>query len=77
MLDTVYIPRYITVHLGAPSNASAQNVTVDFAHYIKNVASPRDVVLVIAGVVGDVEAVSPAGIPFGENPVKGVRPSPI
>ena len=39
VLDTVYIPRYITVHLGAPSNASAQNVTVDFAHYIKNVAS--------------------------------------
>lgn len=39
VLTEVYIPRYITVHLGAPSNASAQNVTVDFAYYIKNVAS--------------------------------------
>lgn len=39
VLTNVYIPRYITVHLGAPSNASAQNVTVDFAYYIKNVAS--------------------------------------
>ena len=38
VLTEVYIPRYITVHLGAPS-ASAQNVTVDFAYYIKNVAS--------------------------------------
>lgn len=33
-----YIPQYITVHLGAPS-ASAQNVTVTFPDYIKNVAS--------------------------------------
>lgn len=39
VLTSVYIPRYITVHLGAPSNASARNVTVDFAAYIKNVAS--------------------------------------
>ena len=31
VLTEVYIPRYITVHLGAPS-ASAQNVTVDFAY---------------------------------------------
>ena len=38
VLTQVYIPRYITVHLGAPS-AYAQNVTVDFAYYIKNVAS--------------------------------------
>lgn len=38
VLSEVYIPRYITVHLGAP-NSSAQNVTVDFAYYIKNVAS--------------------------------------
>ena len=33
-----YIPEYITVHLGAPSSA-AQNVTVSFPDYIKNVAS--------------------------------------
>lgn len=39
VLTSVYIPRYITVHLGAPSNSSAQNVSVDFAAYIKNVAS--------------------------------------
>ena len=32
------IPEYITVHLGRP-NQSAQNVTVPFADYIKNVAS--------------------------------------
>lgn len=33
-----YIPETITVHLGAP-DASAQNVTVSFPDYIKNVAS--------------------------------------
>ena len=32
------IPSYITVHLGAP-NAPAENVTVPFTDYIKNVAS--------------------------------------
>lgn len=35
----VFIPEYITVHLGRPDNASAQNVTVPFPDYIKNVAS--------------------------------------
>ena len=34
----VSIPETITVHLGAPSS-NAQNVTVPFADYIKNVAS--------------------------------------
>lgn len=33
-----YIPSYITVHLGAPSS-NAQNVTVSFTDYVKNVAS--------------------------------------
>ena len=33
-----YVPQRITVHLGAPS-ASADNVTVSFADYVKNVAS--------------------------------------
>lgn len=33
-----YIPTYITVHLGTPSS-SAENVTVPFIDYIKNVAS--------------------------------------
>lgn len=33
-----YIPETITVHLGPP-NSNAQNVTVDFMTYIKNVAS--------------------------------------
>ena len=35
---TPYIPETITVHLGAP-DAPAQNVTVSFPDYIKNVAS--------------------------------------
>lgn len=33
-----YVPNYITVHLGAP-DADAENVTVSFPQYIKNVAS--------------------------------------
>ena len=33
-----YIPQRITVHLGTP-NADAQNVTVSFSDYVKNVAS--------------------------------------
>ncbi|MBO5373911.1 MAG: spore cortex-lytic protein, partial [Clostridia bacterium] len=32
------IPSYITVHLGAPDQP-AENVTIPFSHYIKNVAS--------------------------------------
>ena len=35
---TPYVPQYITVHLGAPSSG-AENVTVPFSEYIKNVAS--------------------------------------
>ncbi len=38
MTGTPYIPQTITVHLGRP-DASAENVTVNFADYIKNVAS--------------------------------------
>ena len=38
MNDTPYIPSSITVHLGPPG-ASAENVTVSFRDYIKNVAS--------------------------------------
>lgn len=34
-----YIPQYITVHLGVPTDFSARNVTVTFQDYIKNVAS--------------------------------------
>lgn len=34
-----YIPEYITVHLGSPTDLSARNVTVTFQDYIKNVAS--------------------------------------
>ena len=33
-----YVPEYITVHLGAPSS-NAENVTVPFIDYVKNVAS--------------------------------------
>ena len=36
---TPFIPEYITVHLGAPTDLSARNVTVTFQDYIKNVAS--------------------------------------
>jgi len=39
VLPQVLIPENITVHLGAPSNAAARNVTVKFTDYIKNVAS--------------------------------------
>lgn len=35
---TPFVPQYITVHLGAP-DAAAENVTVTFPDYIKNVAS--------------------------------------
>lgn len=38
VLPTPYIPETITVHLGAPSQ-NAQDVTVTFQDYIKNVAS--------------------------------------
>lgn len=34
-----YIPDTITVHLGRPDDPTAQNVTVPFSDYIKNVAS--------------------------------------
>ena len=33
-----YVPDYITVHLGSPSS-NAENVTVSFSDYVKNVAS--------------------------------------
>lgn len=38
MATVPYIPEYITIHLGTP-NSGAQNVTVSFPDYIKNVAS--------------------------------------
>ncbi|SFD20285.1 peptidoglycan-binding domain-containing protein [Clostridium uliginosum] len=38
VLDKPYIPEFIVVHLGSPSSA-AENVTVGFVDYIKNVAS--------------------------------------
>ena len=38
MPDTPYIPANITVHLGPPGE-SAENVTVPFRGYIKNVPS--------------------------------------
>lgn len=38
VLSRVVVPEYITVHLGKPAE-SAQNVTVSFRSYIKNVAS--------------------------------------
>lgn len=38
LTGTPYIPETITVHLGTP-DSKAPNVTVDFASYIKNVAS--------------------------------------
>lgn len=38
MLEEIIIPELITVHLGRPS-AAAENVTLSFLNYIKNVAS--------------------------------------
>ncbi len=37
--EGVYIPETVTVHLGEPDDISADNVTVPFVDYIKNVAS--------------------------------------
>lgn len=37
VFDEPFIPEYITVHLGRPSNTAAKNVTIRFADYIKNV----------------------------------------
>ncbi|MDR1905848.1 MAG: peptidoglycan-binding protein [Clostridiales bacterium] len=39
IIKDVYIPEYITVHLGTPNNNAARNVQVPFEEYIKNVAS--------------------------------------
>lgn len=39
ILGEVFVPAYITVHLGAPDNTAARNVSVSFPDYIKNVAS--------------------------------------
>ncbi|MDR1563712.1 MAG: peptidoglycan-binding protein [Oscillospiraceae bacterium] len=39
VIPEVVIPEKITVHLGSPTNASAANVTVPFADYVKNVAA--------------------------------------
>jgi peptidoglycan hydrolase-like protein with peptidoglycan-binding domain len=39
VLKEVYIPEYITVHLGTPNNNAVRNVQVSFEDYIKNVAS--------------------------------------
>ena len=38
-ISTPTIPQSITVHLGTPDDTSAQNITVPFVDYIKNVAS--------------------------------------
>lgn len=38
MLSEVYIPETITVHLGPP-NSDAENVSIPFTNYLKNVAS--------------------------------------
>ena len=35
---TPYVPQFITVHMGPPQS-SAENVTVSFPEYVKNVAS--------------------------------------
>ena len=39
MTGEPFIPEKITVHLGAPDDNSAMNVTVNFVDYIKNVGS--------------------------------------
>lgn len=39
ILGEIIIPTNITVHLGRPDNSSAENVTVPFLYYLKNVAS--------------------------------------
>lgn len=39
MAEYPYVPENITVHLGAPNDSGAPNVTVPFLNYIQNVAS--------------------------------------
>ncbi len=39
VLPEPVVPEYVVVHLGLPSDASAQNVWVPFKDYVKNVAS--------------------------------------
>lgn len=39
ILKEVFVPAYITVHLGKPNDRTAKNVSVSFPDYIKNVAS--------------------------------------
>lgn len=39
VLPNVVVPEFVIVHLGAPSDSSAQNVWIPFKDYIKNVAS--------------------------------------
>lgn len=39
MPNQPFIPEFITVHLGTPSDNSVENITVSFPDYIKNVAS--------------------------------------
>lgn len=39
VLPEIIIPSNIVVHLGRPDNSSAENVTIPFTEYIKNVAS--------------------------------------
>ena len=39
VLPKPVVPEYITVHLGAPDNTSAQNYRIPYKEYIKNVAS--------------------------------------
>ncbi|MCL2024087.1 MAG: hypothetical protein FWG82_06945 [Oscillospiraceae bacterium] len=41
ILTGVFIPDYITVHLGIPTNSAAQNVRVRFVDYIKNMMYPK------------------------------------
>ncbi len=39
ILQNVVIPQKITVHMGVPNNASAKNISVGFADYVKNVTA--------------------------------------
>ena len=53
-----------------PAHIGAEEVCRQPFHHLKDGAA-RDIGLVIAGRIGDVEGIAPAGVPFGVNPVEG------
>ena len=62
----------IGVHGAALAQIGVENVIGDAHHHIEHGAAV-DVILVVAGGVGDVEGVALAGVPFGVDAVQRQR----